>query len=88
MPYRQPKIEVGTTDKMQDITPFAGLLPIVEFWNQLQLPQIIDASILRVGAPRSPAAGGSVRFILDDTAAACGLGYAFSRCRKEGKRLK
>lgn len=27
-------------------------------------------------------------FILDDTAAACGLGYAFSRCRKEGKRLK
>ncbi len=26
------------TDKMQDITPFAGLLPIVELWNQLQLP--------------------------------------------------
>ena len=33
------------TDKMQDITPFAGLLPIVELWNQLQLPQIIDTSI-------------------------------------------
>ena len=45
MPYRQPKIEVRTTDKMQDITPFAGLLPIVELWNQLQLPQIIDTSI-------------------------------------------
>lgn len=45
MPYRQPKIEVGTTDKLQDITPFAGLLSIVELWNQLQLPQIIDTSI-------------------------------------------
>ena len=45
MPYRQPKIEVRTTDKMQDITPFAGLLPIVELWNQLQLPQLIDTSI-------------------------------------------
>jgi len=45
MPYRQPKIEVRTTDKMQDITPFAGLLPIVELWNQLELPRIIDTSI-------------------------------------------
>ena len=41
MPYRQPKIELETTDKMQDITPFAGLLPIVELWNRLQLPQIV-----------------------------------------------
>ena len=29
---------------MRDITPFAGLLPIVKLWNQLQLPQIIDTS--------------------------------------------
>ena len=45
MPYRLPKIEVKTTDKMQDITPFAGLLPVVELWNKLHLPEIIDASI-------------------------------------------
>lgn len=30
---------------MQDITPFAGLLPVVELWNRLRLPQIIDTSI-------------------------------------------
>ena len=45
MPYRLPKIEVKTTDKMQDITPFAGLLPVVELWNRLHLPEIIDTSI-------------------------------------------
>ena len=40
------------------------------------------------GLPGPLRPGGPVRFILNDTAAACGLGYAFSRCRKEGKRLK
>ena len=44
MPYRQPKIEVRTKNKMQDIILFAGLLPIVELWNRLQFPQIIDTS--------------------------------------------
>ena len=45
MPYRRPKIEVKTTDKMQDITPFAGLFPVIELWNRLHLDEVIDTFI-------------------------------------------
>ena len=45
MPYRRPKIEVKTTDKMQDITPFAGLFPVIKLWNRLHLDEVISISI-------------------------------------------
>ena len=30
---------------MQDITPFAGLFPVIELWNRLHLDEVIELSV-------------------------------------------
>ena len=74
MPYKRPKIEAATTDRMRDITPFSGPLPVVELWNRLHLSKSIDTSGLE-GRFFGPSAA---RIRLPSSCPSCEFGRAVS----------